>query len=390
MKKLMLKIYPLFLLLFLFSCVKDREFFPDQIQARTGHDDPCSEPCQRPDFVQVLDIEGCSAVFTWGYNEPVCGTFIVRLHNLATGAYTYYDPATSPFTLEDLTPCTQYTVGVSHLTDSCASKPLELSFQTDCKKCKSCDIPCQPLDYSLVNNITTDGATVHFGFDSPTCGYFIARLKNNATGTYTSYDPVESPLVLSDLEPCTEYTISIAHVTDQCAYLPTSIDFTTDCEEYCPAAGDDPSCLYVQGLLLGDGPGAGGWLFTDDSGPGYIDATDQEIYIEPGTVVAGGAGSCYCLDIEMTLYLKIWIDYNQNFEFEASELVVDFSFYNNGNGPSSINCPNFILPPFTFPNVEVCGFTARHVLSNEPDTGPCDDFEVGQVIDFTINSLEGC
>lgn len=390
MKKMLLKLSPIFFFLFLFSCAKDNDTIPVEtapptLQAR-GQDHSCDAPCRRPDEVHVVDIASCSAIFTWGYDEPVaCGTFVVILHNLTTNDYTYYDPVESPFLLEDLTPCTQYTVGVSHVTDSCASKPLELSFQTNCKKCKECDVPCEDLDFLTIADLTQDGATVSFGLDNPTCGYFLGRLKNNSTGTYTDYGQVTSPWILTGLEACTSFTVYIAHVTDQCAYIPTSLSFTTNCEEYCPASGENASCLYDFDILTFDD-----YLLINNPAAGYVDATNQSVTLSPGTLDGIGNTICHCNNLQKEIYIKLWIDYNQNFEFESTELELFHPYFAGGDGSPTVTCSGVILPLFNVPNIEACGLRARYIISDDPDAGPCGDFSTGQVIDFTVNTLEDC
>lgn len=392
MQKLLLKLSPLFLLLFLFSCAKDNDLTPvplekqqEVIQAKHDDGKACDVPCRRPDLIHVNQITACSATVSWSFNEPVCGTFAIQLQNLSTGQWTYYDPVVSPFVLTGLDPCTRYTVGVSHITKQCASLPLQVSFETECEPCKKdCDIPCRPLDFHSVDDITTTGATVTFGHNTFVCGKFVARLKNNSTGTITYYDPAVSPLVLTGLDPCTSYTISVGHVTDLQACLLSEIDFTTECEEHCKATGADATCLHNWYITLTSAQHPG--FFTNDPSMGYIDATNQVLDVTPGAALDWTpVGTYICPSITTDVYLKLWIDIDQDFEFEASEMVYTHVLP-GGCCSGFLNIP--VSPTFVFPNVEACGMRARFIISTNETAGPCDDVDDGQVVDFTVNSTE--
>ena len=336
-----------------------------------------------------MAIGACSAVLNFAFSTETCGTFSIQLQNLSTGAFTYYDPATSPLHLTGLKPCTEYTVGISHITDECASAPLKLNFATECKKCKDCNLPCKEPDYAYMGTINATYATVNFGFVGKTCGFFVAQLRNNATGTYTYIDPVTSPLLqLTNLDPCTSYTIGLSHVTDRCASVPLTLTFTTDCPGYCDVEGLDASCLYNHFIGL-----TTDWnqnIFTYDNSVGYIDATQNSggtaVFIAPGTVLSvTNTNNCYCVALGGPIYLKLWIDYNQDFSFSTNELVyAQNTPVSTFGGP--VNCSTMPTPGFTFPNIAACGLTARYIVSTDPDAGPCGTFAIGQAVDFTIDS----
>ncbi len=168
----------LFLLLLISSCAKDNELNPSventaPVQALTGEEiNPCDDPCQPPGSIDVTNISGCSATVSWTFEIETCGSFMIQLQNLSTGTWTFYNVVGNPFLLTNLDACTQYKVGVSHVTSQCASAPLQTTFQTDCRICKeSCATPCQPVDFLEVINIARRTATVQFGHEAPLCGH---------------------------------------------------------------------------------------------------------------------------------------------------------------------------------------------------------------------------
>lgn len=396
MQKLLLKISPLLIFLLIFSCAKDHDLHPQNaetelIQAREdGEGKACEIPCRKPDFINVSEITGCSAVLSWGFEAKTCGTFVIQLQNLSTGDWTYFDPAVSPFNLTNLDPCTRYTVGVSHITDYCASIPLQISFETDCRKCKECNIKCKDPDYAFVNAITENSATFNFGFFDETCGYFVAQLKNNATGTYTYFDPASSPLVLTGLDPCTSYTIGVSHVTSLCARIPTKVTFTTDCPEYCDVEGLDPTCLHNQYITFTFDQHPGIWTHGSHT-LGYADFTGSAITVTPGAVLSNtAAGNCFCGNYAGDVYMKLWIDANQNYTFESSELMYNYMITLSGGGSSAEFCLDMPMPGFTVPNVVACGLRGRYIISSDASAGPCGNFAIGQAVDFSINTMDPC
>lgn len=399
MQKLLLKFSLLLVFLLLFSCAKDNDLtpLPEQtveeqvLQAKKK----CDIPCRKPDWINMGKIGSCSAKLSWGFNTKTCGTFRVQLYNHSTGEWTFYDPATSPLTLSDLEPCTQYTVGVSHITDQCASIPLKISFQTDCKPCKEdCKIACQPLDYFLVENISTDGAIFNFGHNPGICGTFTATLENNETGVVTYYSSVSSPWELTGLDLCTSYTIGVAHVTDIQACLPAEKSFTTLCENG-PCEVAVLSELSVITDWLGfNVPGVIGLEDNDFqcTGPGNIDAElcpvetymsieEPILRLEPG--VDFTALFCYTLipiNTVAPVDVNIWVDFNDDGVFDADELIVDFSI----DGTSSFCVSNW--EPENIPSEGACQVPARYIISLYDEiVSPCDDIQSGQIIDFWVD-----
>ncbi len=398
MQKMVSKFLPFILLLFLFSCAKDNDLVPpeqvfqeDVLQAKAK---PCEVPCRKPDWINIGKVGSCSAAFSWGYSKKICGTFMVRLYNHTTEEWTTYNSATSPLILTGLNPCTQYTVGVSHITDKCASILSEISFQTDCKPCKpSCDIPCEPLDYFTVDHLSTTGATINFGHTPSLCGSFTVHLKNNDTEVTTYHHFVTSPWELTGLEPCTSYTIGVSHVTNLSACLSVKKHFTTECSEP-PCDIEVLSELSVITDQLGFSvPGLIGFNDNDFQcnelgelgvlcpSATYMNITEPVLRLEPGMDFT--ALFCYSLipvgtvgDVD----INIWVDFNDDGTFSANELIIDFSF-----GGNTAFCVSG-WEPENIPTEGICQVPARYIISIDAEiVSPCEDIQSGQVIDFLVD-----
>lgn len=390
MQKLILKLSPILCLLLFFSCAKDNELtkLEDsteilQARERGEPESPCNMTCKQPDFVQISNITGCTAKVTWGFEADYCGTYIVHMQNMTTGNWTFFDPATSPLSLWNLDHCTEYTVGISHVTDICASVPLEVTFKTTCERCE-CNINCKTPDFAFVEEIGDNAAVIKFGFDQPgkVCGHFIAFLKNNDTGIETYIDPATSPLVLSGLSECTSYTIGISHVTDLQACVPTELHFSTPCDDGpCEAEGLNSTAAYLDEIFFGQNNTLVGYFYNTNTA-GYVMINNPIVELQPNTYY----DIAFCFHVApaydpASVNFKVWIDFDGDNHFELNELATEYSNPSLGSscvGPS---------PTLAIPTQEICRVRGRAIISinNGEILSPCEDVPLGQVIDFWVD-----
>jgi len=137
---------------------------------------------------------------------------------------------------------------------------------------------------------------------------------------------------------------------------------------YCASKGNSVADEYIDYVSIG------GISNTTGANGGYGDFTSLTGNLPYGsnTILfsAGFSGSAY------TEYWKIWIDYNQNGTFEASELMV------SGSSSSSAN----LTSTFTVPTSALAGATRMRVSMkyNAAQTA-CETFSYGEVEDYTVN-----
>ncbi|MEO0778767.1 MAG: fibronectin type III domain-containing protein [Bacteroidota bacterium] len=98
---------------------------------------PCERPCQSVDFLQLLQVKRYEATVQFGHETPLCGDFMVYLKNNTTNEGVQYFHASSSLQLQNLEPCTSYTVLVSHVANDQACPPVELTFETECGYCEA-------------------------------------------------------------------------------------------------------------------------------------------------------------------------------------------------------------------------------------------------------------
>ncbi len=164
------------------------------------------------------------------------------------------------------------------------------------------------------------------------------------------------------------FNVTLVVTNAQGSDTETKIDYiTVSLKPYCASSGSEQGYEYIAGVAVGD--------LNNASGPSpYSDFTSLFAFVTQGDTVNVSLtpGFPYGADYE---YWKIWIDYNDDHDFEdAGEEV--FSGYSD-----SILTGNFTVPMGT-----IIGNTRMRVSMSYDDwPSPCDWFYFGEVEDYTAN-----
>ncbi|WP_286951663.1 fibronectin type III domain-containing protein [Mesonia sp.] len=201
------------------------------------------------------------------------------------------------------------------------------------------------------------------GFDPETDGETV----------YVTGTPEET---LTSLTPETDYEFYVVAI---CSVLDTSslegpVAFTTDYCESMPSSNDGTgfTTLELQSTVF-----ASGGDIT------YEDFTDTPVEVTQGMMVSfevdlnTGFGYDY--------NYNVWVDFNDNLEFEESELVVSGETEGNSN---EVFDASFILPEDTM----IGNHRLRLAVadSGQSTPNPCYNGSYGNTADFTINVIEPC
>ena len=153
-----------------------------------------------------------------------------------------------------------------------------------------------------------------------------------------------------------------------------SVTFTTESDtttpvNYCASSGNRSSFEWIDNVELG------GMTNSSGNDGGYEDYTANVATLSRGSsntmiVSAGFSGQAY------TEFWAVWIDFNQNGTFEASEQVVNGSSSSTDNLSSTVDVPSGA----------VLGQTRMRVSMkyNAAQTA-CENFADGEVEDYTVN-----
>ncbi|MFP4605041.1 MAG: GEVED domain-containing protein [Bacteroidales bacterium] len=137
---------------------------------------------------------------------------------------------------------------------------------------------------------------------------------------------------------------------------------------YCDSEGEDASYEWIDEITIGD--------FNNNSGgdDGYGDYTDQTVELAAGEsydieLIPGFSDSSY------DEYWKIWIDFNDDKEFDESELVYDAGSTSSSEVTGTIDIPS-----------DASGSTRMRVtMKYDGEPTACETFSYGEVEDYTVS-----
>ncbi len=147
---------------------------------------------------------------------------------------------------------------------------------------------------------------------------------------------------------------------------------------YCTSSANQPWEEWIGNVSLSD-------LNNTSTKSGYSDFTDLTANVN--------TGENYQLSVQPTFsythfteYIQVWIDFNQNENFnDPGELVLSEIYQNGVNGTLAIPVSKNI----TIPSSASSGNTRMRVsMQRNQASSPCENFDRGEVEDYTINITE--
>jgi len=220
----------------------------------------------------------------------------------------------SSISFDTLTPCTWYTILIKSDcgTDS-SNYSFPLVFQTD----GCCENPLLILDSKTKNSITLSWPPVLYSTN------YDLRYKVSSESVWTEVLNVTSPYIFSGLTPCTEYDFQIhTTCTDSThGYSSTQAFLTLGCgacteQTYCSVAGANSGAEWIAGITIN------GFSNTTGNDLGWLQSNQIITALTPGisynvTLIPGYSG------FNFTEEFSVWIDFDQDGIFEASEIVIN-------------------------------------------------------------------
>lgn len=245
------------------------------------------------------------------------------------------------------------------------------------------DVACTA---SMPQNLKVDevGETsAKVSWDAVTGANYDLRYRETSASNWTVvYDLPSAQYQIENLDTNTEYEVQ---VRSKCSENETSdqtdsVTFTTDDEgnggeepdpdptpgEYCEAYSSEAlSNFYIRNVYLNG-------IDNTSGASTYSDFTNESAQLSPGQsyniYISSGADANYFT------YYAVYIDYNNDGEFGADELV-----YSESTSAYYMGMGSFTVPS------DVSGSTRmRVILSNDPINGPCDTDFLGEVEDYTV------
>ena len=332
-------------------------------------------PCPPPSSVQANNITTTSAEISWIETDS---TLSVNLRYRAIGAANWIEETNvnNPFTISNLTACTDYEVQVESLCNTENSGYTQSHLFTS-------DGCCLPPDAMTISNLTGTAATI-------TWTPITAAIEYNITLTSpsiptTNFTTSTNSLDLIGLQECTLYQVSIQTV---CVGGTTAFSnpfplFTSECGacldgNYCTAGSDDATEEYIDAVSFGTLSNSTG----SDSGFGdwtaiTFDADAGETYTL--SITPGYTGTNF---LE---FFRAWIDWNQDGDWDdIGELVLDTPNPQNTVASAEVTIPMNAIEGST--RMRVMMRWAGNNIFNEM---PCSILDHGEYEDYCINVIGG-
>ncbi len=261
---------------------------------------------------------------------------------------------------------------------------------------------CGPVSSVNVTNTTTTSATVNWtlGTGQTASCTFVVSVDDLTAAVGVSMTQVSGSTAynITGLTPGHNYKVGvyISNIPGQCVGRPVSKNFTTlGGNGYCASGSiSTGNAFTLQYLWLDFGISGNnllpnGQVSAPSPGASYVPMPNI-ITLHKNQTVTNAMGIYYQPNSStsgFTIYENLWIDYNQNGVFDATEKVMSGSITGSSWAAYSSWGQDYsapITPNFTVPNFTANRLNARFILSLNQNVGPCDYFTEGQVIDFGV------
>lgn len=331
----------------------------------SGDPDGCKPPAGL-----MVDFAGIfAAELVW--DQADFSEYLLQYREIGSPDWVDAGLVTSPYTADGLDNCTEYefrlaTICVSGDTSAWS---FPATFAT---------IGCCPAPSMLNEVLVIDSALVVNWTGSPAddTGYLIdiSPATNAGDSVFLSETTF---LAIEQLEPCTEYTLtvrSLCVVGDTVGPSAPLTVRTKGCgacldNEYCSANGINPNSEWIERVAIKDidnvSGNNGGYVLFEDQTTTLVQDSAYTIELEPGFN-----------NFSYNEYFRVWIDYDQDGVFNTvTELVYD-------QGAAS---PDPVSGTFTIPEDAILGETRMRVamrFASAPN--PCGTFSFGEVEDYCV------
>ena len=330
--------------------------------------------CPEPLNINVSDLTDLSATINWTLNDSINQ---VDLRWRAVGGLEWIEATdvSSPFPLDNLVPCTGYEF---QLQTYCNLDTIEyeetISFKTD-----GCCVPPTELSFTALTN---SSATASWPAILAAESYNI-RIREGELAEWMTFSSTTPNFDFSNLVDCTNYQVQVQTVCENMmtAFGPTQFFLTLGCgacteAEYCLPSGNDSSQEWIDRVVLetldnASGSDDGYGNYTSLPAPILTAGNTYEILLEPGF-----DGQSF------NEYFLVWIDYDQDGNFEEEEIAFDAGFADN----------DAVSGMITIPITAAAGNTRMRVVmqfSNPSEACSLSGLAFGEMEDYCVEISPG-
>ena len=322
--------------------------------------------CPLPGGVSSSNLKVDSATVSWNVSSAAT-QYILQYRVVGAGSWLEQIVSSSPASLGGLIPCTHYQYRLRSICNSDSS-----SGYTNIRTFKT-DGCCEPPLSTGISGLTETDVQINWPTVTAAISYNF-RYREEGSSVWINVNSITSPAqALNGLTLCTRYeyqiaTSCIAGITDYGVLYTFKTKGCGACEElnYCTSFAIS-DYLYIDKVQMGNIDNTSG----DDLGYGEFISTDF------AWLMADSASSITLTPafplFSLTANWKVWVDWNQNGVFEASELVITAS----GSGALT----RTITPPTTA-NIGITRM--RIAVAGLGNPVECGDGDYGEIEDYCV------
>ena len=329
--------------------------------------------CITPFNLAAEGVTDVSAVISWG-SLPDQDSFNISWGEVG-GTTTSALDISSPYAVTGLDACTEYFFIVQADCDTVMSDWSDtLYFSTD-----GC---CLPPGMVSIDAFTSSDADVSWSSVLAATSYNV-RWRPIGAGLWSQTDNVVGTSLTIDIDGCTEYEVQVStnctvNVTTD---FSTSSYFTSSgcgaCVDmaYCPSAADNADDDWIDQVefnTINNNSGSDG---------GYGDYTNMTTSVERGSTHELTVTPDYDFFFELNVTTSAWIDWDQDGDFDNSELVL---------GPTEGVADVPVSANVNIPANAVLGATRMRIKTTEGNNDePCQEsFNYGEVEDYCVTVVD--
>ena len=331
----------------------------------------CGDTCITPFELHATVTADTSVTLSW-IGNLVNPDFTVRYRPVGDSVWSVADSLlTSQFHPWGLQWCTPYEYQVkSNCSDSSAYSPMAYFTLGGC---------CIPPDSIIHSDISVGAARLSWNNIIAAQSYNIQYSAEGDTSWYYA-NAVGDSLELTSLDSCTTYHVQIQSLcASDTTQFSNAFNFTTlgcgACQDlsYCSSISSNSNEEYIDSVQVGPLVNAsgnnGGYAFFTSFDSSFTAGTTYPVSLTPGYS-----------STQYTEYFKIWIDYNQNGQFDNNELA-----YDAGSGTTQTLHDSITIPTTALSGRTRMRISMKYVGFGAFAPNPCEaDLGYGEVEDYCI------
>ncbi|WP_431107062.1 M14 family zinc carboxypeptidase [Winogradskyella poriferorum] len=248
----------------------------------------------------------------------------------------------------------------------------------------SLQIPCETTVPTNLAASSITASTAEITWDNIPSATYDLRYRETGSPSWTEFtDITGASYSLTGLNITTDYEVQVrSRCASSTSAYSASENFTTTNVAYCDAAGTRTQYEYIGNVNING-------INNNTSstpGSGYSDFTGSDIF-EPLQIGSTGNTISVTKTWSGSQYneaISVWIDFNKNGTFEASEKILE----------DGANQTTPVSDSFDIPSSATSGSTRMRVImkyysGSTVQNDPCDEFQDGEVEDYNVFLYEG-